>query len=73
VLLAFIGSGIVTGGLSSSSMMGSGTMVGINWMWLPFLLLIILTAILIRIIFGKKNVIGSITLAARSVIALYPK
>ena len=55
VLLVFVGSGLTSGGLPSGGMMGSGALVGFNWMWLPFLLLLIVTGILLWIIFGKKK------------------
>lgn len=55
VLLVLVGSGIMSNGLPSAGMMGAGSLVGFNWMWLPFLLLIVLTAILLWVIFGKKK------------------
>lgn len=55
VLLVFIGSGVMTGGMPGSGMMGGGSLVGINWMWLPFLILLIVTGILLWVIFGKKK------------------
>ena len=54
-LLVLMGSGIMSGGLPSLGMMGTGTLVGFNWMWLPFLILLIVTGILLWIIFGKKK------------------
>lgn len=55
VLLVLIGSGLMLGGMPSEGMMGTGTLVGFNWMWLPFLLLLILTGILLWIMFGKRK------------------
>ena len=54
VLLLFLGGGIMSGATMSGGMIGTGTMVGINWMWMPILLLTVLLGILIWNIFGKK-------------------
>lgn len=55
VLLVFMGSGLMLGDMPSGGMMGTGSLVGFNWMWLPFLLLLILTGILLWIMFGKRK------------------
>jgi hypothetical protein len=38
----------------SGGMMGSGSMGGISWMWLPTLLVAVLGVVLFSVIFGKK-------------------
>ena len=53
-LLLLFGGGMMTGTTLSGGMMGSGSMGGISWMWLPTLLIVVLGAVLFSVIFGKK-------------------
>jgi hypothetical protein len=53
-LLLLFGGGMMTGTTMSGGMMGSGSMGGISWMWLPTLLIVALGAVLFSVIFGKK-------------------
>ena len=52
LLLLLFGGGMATGTMMSGGMRGSGSMGGINWMWLPTLLVVVL--VLFSVIFGKK-------------------
>ena len=54
LLLLFFGGGMMTGTTMSGGMMGSGSMSGISWMWLPTLLVVVLGVVLFSVIFGKK-------------------
>ena len=54
LLLLLFGGGMATGTIMSGGMMGSGSMGGISWMWLPTLLLIVLGVVLFSVISGKK-------------------
>ncbi len=54
MLLLLFGGGMTTGTMMSGGYMGSGSMGGISWMWLPTLLIIILGAALFSVIAGKK-------------------
>jgi len=54
VLLLLFGGGIMTGTPMSGGMMGSESMGGINWMWLPILLVVVLGVVLFLVISGKK-------------------
>ncbi len=54
LLLLLFGGGMATGTMISGGMMGSGSMGGINWMWLPTLLVVVLGVVLISAISGKK-------------------
>jgi hypothetical protein len=54
LLLLFFGGAMTTGTIMSGGMMGSGSMGGINWMWLPTLLVVVLGVVLFSVIFGKK-------------------
>ena len=54
LLVLFFGGGMMTGTTMSGGMMGSGSMGGISWMWLPTLLVIVLGIVLFSVIFGKK-------------------
>jgi len=53
-LLLFFGDGMTTGTLMSVGMMGSGSMDGTGWMWLPTLLVVVLGVVLFSVISGKK-------------------
>lgn len=55
VLLLLFGGAMTTGTIMSGGMMGSGSMGGISWMWLPTLLFVVLGAVLFSVIFGKKK------------------
>lgn len=55
LLLLFLGGGIMSGAMLSGGMMGTGSMVGFNWMWLPILLLLVLMGIFLWIVFGHKK------------------
>ncbi|BBP03025.1 hypothetical protein TPL01_21910 [Sulfuriferula plumbiphila] len=54
LLLLFVG-GAMTGATLSGGMMGNGAMGGINWMWIPTLLMLGLGALLVWAIFGQKK------------------
>ena len=54
LLLLLFGGGMATGTLMSGGMMGSGSMGGISWMWLPTVLVVVLGVALISVISGKK-------------------
>jgi len=53
-LLLLFGGGMATGTMFSGGMMGSGSMGGISWMWLPTLLVLVLGVALFSAISGKK-------------------
>jgi len=52
--LLLFGGGMMTGATMSGGMMGSESMGGINWMWLPTLLVVVLGVVLLLVISGKK-------------------
>jgi len=54
LLLLLFGGGMMTGTTMSGGMMGSESMGGINWMWLPTLLVVVLGVVLFLVISGKK-------------------
>jgi hypothetical protein len=54
LLLLLFGGGMATGTLMSGGMMGSGSMGGISWMWLPTLLVVALGVVLFSVLSGKK-------------------
>ena len=54
LLLLLFGGGMATGTIMSGGMMGSGSMGGISWMWLPTLLVVVLGVVLVSAISGKK-------------------
>jgi len=54
LLLLVFGGGMMTGTTMSGGMMGSGSMGGISWMWLPTLLVVVLGVALFSVISGKK-------------------
>jgi len=54
LLLLLFGGGMMTGTTLSGGMMGSGSMGGINWMWAPTLLVVLLAVVLFSIISRKK-------------------
>ena len=53
LLLLLYGGGMVTGTMMSGGMMGSESMSGINWLWLPTLLVVVLGIVLSRSSFGR--------------------
>jgi hypothetical protein len=53
-LLLFFGGGMTTGTMMSGGYMGSGSMGGISWMWLPTSLIVVLGIVLFSVIAGKK-------------------
>ena len=53
-LLLLFGGGMMSGTTLSGGMMGSGSMGGISWMWLPTVLIVVLGAALFSLIAGKK-------------------
>ena len=55
LLLLLFGGGMMTGTIISGGMMGNGSMGGINWMWLPILLVVVLGVVLFSAIFGTKQ------------------
>lgn len=55
LLLLFLGGGVMSGAMLSGGMMGTGRMVGFNWMWLPVLLLLVLLGIFLWIVFNRKQ------------------
>jgi len=54
ILLRLFSGGMATGIMFSGGMMGSGDMGGINSMWLPTLLVVVLGAALFSAVAGKK-------------------
>ena len=54
LLVLLFGGGMATGTMFSGGMMGSGSMGGISWMWLPTLLVVVLGVALFSAISGKK-------------------
>ncbi len=54
LLLLLFGGGMTTGTVMSGGMMGSGSMGGISWMWVPILLVVVLGVALFSAISGKK-------------------
>ena len=54
LLLLLFGGGMTTGTVMSGGMMGSGSMGGISWMWLPTVLVVVLGVVLFSAISGKK-------------------
>lgn len=54
LLLLLFGGGMTTGTMMSGGYMGSGSMGGISWMWLPTLLIVVVGAALFAVIAGKK-------------------
>jgi hypothetical protein len=55
VLLLLFGGGTMTGATLSGGMMWNGTMGGISWMWIPALLMLGLSVLLVWVIFGQKK------------------
>jgi hypothetical protein len=53
LLLLLFGGGMATGVVMSGGMMGSGSMGGISWMWLPTLLVVVLIIALFSALSGK--------------------
>lgn len=53
LLLLLFGGGMMNG-TWMSGMLGSGSMGGISWMWLPTLLVVVLGVVLFSILSGKK-------------------
>jgi hypothetical protein len=54
LLLLLFGGGVTTGTMMSGGYMGSGSMGGISWMWLPTLLIVVLGVVLFSVISAKK-------------------
>ena len=54
LLLLLFGGGMTTGTMMSGGYMGSGSMGGISWMWLPTSLVVVLGVVLFSVIAGKK-------------------
>ncbi len=54
VLFLLFGGGAMTGTTIGGGMMGSGSMGGISWMWIPTLLTVGIGILLGWAIFGKK-------------------
>jgi hypothetical protein len=54
LLLLLFGGGMTTGTMMSGGYMGSGSMGGISWMWLPTLLIVVVGAALFTVSAGKK-------------------
>ena len=54
LLLLLFGGAMTTGTIMSGGMMGSGSMGGISWMWLPTVLVVVLGVALFSAISGKK-------------------
>ncbi|MHB8630140.1 MAG: hypothetical protein ACYDBJ_25975 [Aggregatilineales bacterium] len=54
VLFLLFGGGAMTGATISGGMMGSGSMGGISWMWIPTLLTLSIGILLGWAIFRKK-------------------
>lgn len=56
LLLLLLGGGMMTGTKMSSGMMGSGSMGGISWMWLPTLLVVVPGVVLVSAISERNKV-----------------
>ena len=54
LLLLLFGGGMSTGTMMSGGYMGSGSMGGVSWMWLPTALVVVLGIVLFSVISGKK-------------------
>ena len=54
LLFLLLGGAMATGTMFSGGMMGSDSMGGINWMWLPTLLVVVLGVVLCSVVSGKK-------------------
>ncbi len=54
LLLLFFGGGMSTGTMMSGGYMGSGSMGGVSWMWIPTALVVVLGIVLFSVISGKK-------------------
>lgn len=54
-LLLLFAAGAMTGAVLHGGIMGSGTMAGINWMWIPIFPLLTLGALLIWALFGQAE------------------
>jgi len=54
LLLRFFGGGMAHGTMLSGGMMGSESMGGISWMWLPVLIVVALGIVLFSVISGRK-------------------
>jgi len=54
LLLVLFGGGMTTGTMMSGGYMGSGSMGGVSWMWLPTALVVVLGVVLFSAISGKK-------------------
>ena len=54
LLLLFLGGGMMTGTTMSGGMMGSESMTGFSWIWIPTLLIVVLGVVLFSVLFGKK-------------------
>ena len=54
LLLLLFGGGMATGTMISGGMMGSGSLGGISWMWLPTVLIVVLAGVLISAVSEKK-------------------
>jgi uncharacterized membrane protein len=54
-LLLLLGGGAVTGTTMSGGMMGSGTMGGISWMWIPILLILDLGVLLAWVLSSRRR------------------
>ena len=53
-LLLLFGGGMTTGTMMSGGYMGSGSMGGVSWMWLPTLLIVVLGVALYSAVAAKK-------------------
>ena len=54
LLWLLFGGGMTTGTIMSGGMMGSGSMGGISWMWLPALLVVVVGVVFFSALSGKK-------------------
>lgn len=54
LLLLLFGGGMATGTMMSGGAIGSGSMGGISWVWLPILVVFALGIVLFSVISGKK-------------------
>ncbi len=54
LLLLLFGGGMSTGTMMTGGYMGSGSMGGISWMWLPTALVIVLAVVIFSIIAKKR-------------------
>jgi hypothetical protein len=53
-LFLLLGGGMYSEAMMSGGMMGSRSIGGVSWMWLPTVLIVVLGIVLFSVIIGKK-------------------